>query len=92
MAKLNLNFSQAVGRYNPTRSEICQIEVIALGIEAVVKALSAYAEAEHEDGNGVCMGVCNVLELLIDPVIDYLSENAGLKAAPEPDEAQGISA
>jgi len=83
MAKLNLNFHEQTGRHNPTKHELAQIESIALGIEAVIKTLGEYADADHEDLGSVCMSVCNALELLIDPVILYLSNYAGDTPAPE---------
>ena len=87
MAKLSLNFCEPTGRHEPTRNEINQIESVALSIEAMVKALYAYAsEDAGEKPHGlhsVCMGVCNALELLIDPVIEYMANYAGQEPAPE---------
>jgi len=77
MATLNLNFNEQTGRHNPTKHELAQIESLAFGIEAIIKALGEYADADHEDLGSVCMSVCNALELLIEPVCDYLSNYAG---------------
>ena len=80
MAKLNLNFHKQAGRHNPTKNEIVQIESVAVSIEAIIKTLAAYAECTRDDSADmgcVCISVCNALELLIDPVIEYLSNYAG---------------
>jgi hypothetical protein len=86
MAKLNLNFHKQTGCHNPTKHEIVQIGSIAFGVEAIIKALGEYAERDHEDLGSVCMSVCSALELLIEPVCDYLSNYAG--DAPDPEEAE----
>ena len=84
MAKLNLNFQKPKDYFKLTKHEIAQIEGLALSVEAIIKTLYAYSYAENEDINDVCMGVCNALELLIEPVIGYLGDSAGSEAAPEP--------
>ena len=84
--KLNLNFHESTGRHEPTKSEIYQLEGITLSVEALVKALYVYASEDtgpHEDIHSVCMGICNALELLIDPVIEYMTNYAGHEPAPE---------
>jgi hypothetical protein len=40
-------------------------------------------EDKARDALANCMGVFNVLEWLIQPVVSYLSEYAGEEAAPE---------
>ena len=93
MSKLNLNFHEQTGRHEPTKSEIYQIEGLAISVEAIIKALAAYANGsrDREDMDGVCLGVCNALELLMGPVIEYLSEYAGNAPAPEEVEADYAS-
>ena len=89
MATLNLNFHKQTGRHNPTKDEIVQIASVATSVEAIIKALEEYARGTRdaaEDMGSVCMSVCNALELLIAPVIVYLSEHAG--DAPAPKEAE----
>ena len=88
MAELNLNFHKVTGRYKPTKSEIVQIEGLALSVEAILKTLNAYANENNDSGDmgGVVMGVCNALGLLIDPIIGYLSNYAG--DLPTPEEAE----
>ena len=88
MSKLNLNFEVPKERHEPTQNEIAQIEGLALSIEAIVKALEAYAAyyGDKADLGNVCVGVCNALELLVDPVIEYFSNYAG-DAAPEKESA-----
>jgi hypothetical protein len=80
MAELNLNFHKNTDRYNPTEDEIIQIESVAISIEAIIKTLAEYARGSRDDAKDtrcVCLYVCNALELLMAPVIDYLSEYAG---------------
>jgi len=86
MAKLNLNFHKQTGRHNPTEHELDQVVGVALSVEGIIKALEDYAYGKHEDTESVCINVCYALELLIEPVIDYLSNYAGEE--PEPDEAE----
>ena len=86
MAKLNLNFHQETGRHEPTKHEIVQIEGLALSVEAIIKALYIYTAETHDEAqemSGVCMGVCNALKLLIDPVISYMGNYAGDAPAEE---------
>jgi len=82
MAELNLNFQKAP-HHRPTVNEICQIECIAASIEAIIRLLGAYASDDHDDTVSVCSSVCDTLELLIAPVVDYLAEHAGQGAALE---------
>jgi hypothetical protein len=86
MAELNLNFHEQTGRHNPTEKEFCQIEGLAVSVDAIIKTLAVYAEHTNhnrEDIGGVCLWVCNALELLMEPVIEYLSNYAGGAPAPE---------
>ena len=86
MAELNLNFHEPTSRCEPTKSEIVQIESVAISIDAIIKVLGAYARGSRDNAQdimGVCLGVCNALELLMGPVIEYLSEYAGDVPAPE---------
>jgi len=53
MAKLNLNFHNSTGRYEPTKSEIYQLEGLALSIEGIVKTLGAFAN-ENNDPHTAC--------------------------------------
>jgi hypothetical protein len=80
MAELNLNFQKAAN-HSPTENEICQIECVAAGIEAIIKLLGAYAADDHDNTVSICSAVCDTLELLIYPVVDYLAEHAGKEAA-----------
>lgn len=85
MAKLNLNFYETTDRREPTKSEILDLELIALGAGAIAKALRAYSMNYHDtpDFCADCAGVCNVLEILMDPNIEYFSEYAGSAAPPD---------
>ena len=86
MAELNLNFHEQTGRHNPTEREIIEIESVAISVEVIIKTLGVYAENTNhsrEDIGGVCLCVCNALELLMGPVVEYLSNYAGDVPAPE---------
>jgi len=79
MAELNLNFHKQTGRHHPTKDEIVQIESAAVSVEAIIKMLAMYAEYTNDDRGdmgGVCISVCNAMELLMRPVIEYF-EYAG---------------
>ena len=82
MSELNLNFLHS-NRHEPTKSEITEIHGLALSIEAIVKALDGYAGYDDSDLSNVCMGVCTALELLIDPIIEYMGNYAGDLPTPE---------
>ena len=89
MAELNLNFHQQKGQRELTKHEIYQIEGLALNIKAITKALYAYADDCRENTqeiSSVCMGVCNTVELLIEPVIEYMADYAGSLPAQEEQE------
>ena len=87
MAKLNLSFHQQTKRYEPTKQEIYALEGIALSVEAIIKAMGEYCDKDNTENAhealGVCMSICNALELLIEPIVDYMGNYAGDKAAPE---------
>ena len=90
MAKLNLNFLDNSGRRDPTRSEIYQIQRLALSVTDIIKTLESYADENCDPSAacGVCLSVCNALELLMDPIVDYMSNYAGNTPAPESDDKQ----
>ena len=85
MAKLNLNFLDNSRRREPTKSEIYQIEYLALGVEGIIKTLGSYVNENPDPyvACGVCLSVCNALELLMDPIVDYMSNYAGDTPAKE---------
>jgi putative Mn2+ efflux pump MntP len=87
MGKLNLNFIQPTERYEPTKSEIAEIVGLALSVDALAKALEVYAIDSNENIDSVSIGVCNAIQLLINPVIVYLCNYAGDEPAPEKVEA-----
>ncbi|MDR0448029.1 MAG: hypothetical protein LBH07_05115 [Treponema sp.] len=90
MAKLNVNFHQSTDRYEPTKSEITDIEALAFSVTAIIKTLWAYAcvnDKENGDVSDVCMCVCNALELLMEPITGYMTEYAGDIATPEKEPA-----
>jgi hypothetical protein len=93
MAKLNLNFHKNTEHRNPTKDEIVQIEGVAISVEAIIKTLAVYAEYTNDDSRdmgGICTSVCNALELLIKPVVEYLSNYAGDVSAPEETEGETV--
>jgi DNA-binding transcriptional MerR regulator len=81
MAKLNLNFHEVTGLRRPTEQEIAQLQELGFSIEAIIKTLGAYAAKNNNrmgtDTATVCMCVCNALELLIEPIVEYLANYAG---------------
>jgi hypothetical protein len=85
MGKINLNFIQNTGRHNPPKQEIHEVEGLAFSVEAIIKTLYAYANANDDkaDIGSVCMYVCYALELLMDPITEYLSNYAGDVPTPE---------
>ena len=90
MAKLNLNFHKT-GYYKPTQSEIGQLETLALCIRAIVRVMARYTvdHADERDTYEVtnnCTSVFTALELLIDPLVEYMTDAAGNEAKPEPGE------
>jgi hypothetical protein len=95
MAKLNLNFHQSTGRYNPTKYEIVQIESLALSIEAIIKVMAHYSvnyDNDKHSGEAMsnCLGVFNALELLIEPIVEYMGDYAG--DTPEPEQGEAMPA
>ena len=90
MAELNLNFHQQKGRREPTKQEIYQIERLALNIKAIIKALYVYTDDSCKNAlekSEVCMGICDTVELLIEPIIEYMMDYAGSLPAQEEQEA-----
>jgi hypothetical protein len=86
MAKLNLNFQKSE-RHNPTGDEIAQIEYVANGVVAIIKALGWYAQDAQDDRyEGVLMTALGTLELLMEPITEYFSEYAGKEPAEEEEE------
>jgi len=84
MARLNLNFHQSMERHEPTENEIFQLANLSISIKSVIESLDVYClESKGKEKNDVCLGVCHALELLIDPIIDYLNEYAGNEASYE---------
>ena len=85
---LNLNFCKETKRREPTKQNIIELECLAHNIKAVIKAMGDYCMAndskEHAmEAVGECLSLCNVLELLIEPIIDYMCDYAGEPPAPE---------
>jgi len=86
---LNLNFYQQTGRRKPTQNEINQIADLSLGVKAIIKTLRVYAteydstEIPAGEVSGVCISVCNALDLLMEPITEYMTNYAGDEALPE---------
>ena len=85
MAKLSLNFHKTTGCYEPTQSEIGELETLALSIKAIVQVMARYTNDCTDCGNNRepyevtnnCASVFNALELLIEPLVKYMSGYAG---------------
>jgi hypothetical protein len=95
MANLELCFrpeEDSRKRRSPTKYEINELAVAAQGIDTLVHVMAIYAcdnQRREEDYNrGVFCSVFTVLEWLIKPVEDYLSNYAGEKAAVEEEPEQ----
>jgi hypothetical protein len=92
MAKLELCFrpeEDSMKRRPLTKDEINELTVAAQSIAAIVNIMAIYTcDNPHgeEDDNGSVCSVFNVLEWLIKPVEDYLSNYAGEPASREPEE------
>jgi len=92
MAKLNLNFHQMAG-CEPTKQEICQLEGIALSVDAMIKVMAAYCtdindKEKANEALGFCTSICYALELLMEPIVDYMVNYARNPAGPEGEDPQ----
>jgi hypothetical protein len=88
MTRLTLCFTpEETDRRPLTKSEIIELSIVAQNIAAITEVMQEYAcvvrADKAYDALVNCMGVFNVLEWLIQPVTDYLTEYAGEEAAPE---------
>jgi hypothetical protein len=90
MAKLELCFrpeEDSMKRRPPTKYEINELTAAAQGIAAIVQVMAIYAcdnpREEEDDNCDVFCSVFNVLEWLIKPVENYLTNYAGEPAAKE---------
>ena len=91
MTKLNLNFHKTTGCYEPTKSEIGQLETLTLSIKAIVQVMARYTNDCNDCGSNRddfevtnnCASVFNALELLMEPLVKYMTDYAGKEAAPE---------
>ena len=86
--RLNVNFHQQTGRRPPTKQEINELECLALSIEAIVKAMRFLCiendNKEKAHGTlGSCISICSALELLMEPITDYMCNYAGDTPTPE---------
>lgn len=75
-------------RLRLTKNDIYHLSSTAMAIEAISEVMANYAcdNTEQKEQSSVivnCMHAFNVLNLLIDPIVDYLSEYAGEEAAPD---------
>ena len=87
MAKLALCFREEKEFRPLTSNEINGVTIAAQGAAAVVRVMRDYAienpRGEDDDALGVYGCVFGVLELLMEPVTDYLFNYAGKEAARE---------
>ena len=81
MARLNLNFQEDKDYRNPTKREIVELEFLTMNVNSVIKVLAGYvmdnANNELEEVTVNTIGVLNALELLMEPIVDYMSNYAG---------------
>jgi hypothetical protein len=85
MAKLALCFRDKEKHRSLTSTEIESVAMAAYGVSAIIHVMGEYLSTnpQEEDSEGVYSSVFNVLELLMEPITDYLNEYAGTAAAPE---------
>ena len=93
MAKLNLNFHKTTGCYEPTKSEIGQLEALTLSIKAIVQVMARYtvdhpSDEEAREVTNNCASVFIALESLMEPLVEYMTTYAGKEAAPESGEGE----
>ena len=91
MAKLALSFGETTNR-NLTKYEINEIAIAAQGASAIVHVMQEYVsnnpQGEADNSLGVYGCVFQVLEWLMVPVTDYLSEYAGKEAEPKKEQPE----
>jgi len=91
MAELSLSFHETTGVCKPSESEIGQLETLARSINAIVQVMARYTNDCTYCGSdrGVyevsdnCACVFNALELLMEPLVNYMIDSAGKEAAPD---------
>jgi hypothetical protein len=86
MAKLALCFRDEKGEGPLTSAEINSVAMAAFGASAIIHVMGEYIAAnpkEDDSKDDVYNSVFHVLELLMEPITDYLNEYAGQEAAPE---------
>jgi len=81
MAELAFCFREVSEIRNLTKSEINDITMAAQGVHAIIKVMNKYAinhpQGEDDDSIGIYSSVFNILDLLMEPISDYLFEYAG---------------
>jgi len=96
MAELALCFREKKEYRNLTRHEIFGIVKASQGASAIIRVMREYANhypyGEEDDLLGIYGCAFNVLELLMDPVTDYLFGFAGKEAEPEEETKKGETA
>jgi len=91
MADLNLSFRETIGVCVPTESEIVQLVTLARSINAIVRVMARYTNDCTHCGSDRgayevsdnCACVFNALELLMEPLVNYMIDSAGKEAAPD---------
>ena len=83
--ELNLNFLKQEGLRMPTKREIMCLQTMAFSIQSIIRILR---DASREGSGDMAKKLadftcsCNALEILIEPIIDYLCNYAGKEANP----------
>jgi len=91
MAKLNLNFHEMIGCYKPSEGDMGQLETLALSIKSIIQVTAMYAnDGQYFKGDkgacevaNNCASVFNALELLIEPLVTYMTDYIEKEAAPD---------
>jgi hypothetical protein len=86
MAKLALCFRDEKEGRPLTSTEINGVTIAAQGASAIIHVMGEYLAGnpqEDDYSDDIYISVFNVLELLMEPVTDYLSDYAGTPAVPK---------
>ena len=91
MADLTLCFAENSEDRPLTSHEINELIIAAHGAHAIIKVMREYGnnypQGKGNDTLGIYGSVFTILDLVMEPIRDYLCEYAGHEAAPEKVEA-----
>ena len=76
--------NKSYSRRIPTEDEILDLKIVSHNISGLIKMAHEYM-LTNQDPEGIekaCLAVFGVLEILFEPIENYLTEYAGKAAAP----------